>query len=124
MTHASEACLSQAFIDHLVAAVAVDARLKSKSFGLHLTFSLRDTETGNNLWLRMEGDRMHGGVGEADARFTLAGRTEAWRALCGGMPINRLLRQGRIEITGDARTCIQNWLVVFFITSGAVGFKG
>lgn len=124
MTGTSEAVISPALIRHLVGAGLGNARLASKSFALHLTFGLHDRSNGARAWLRIDEGAITGGTGDADTRFELSGDADAWQALAQGMPINRLLRQGRVEIRGDARSCIQNWLVVYLLTSGANGFRG
>lgn len=123
MTEPREAVISPALVRHLIAAGTGNARLASKSFALHLTFGLHDRSRGERAWLRIDEGAITGGAGDADTRFELSGDTDAWQALTQGMPINRLLRQGRVEIRGDARSCIQNWLVVYLLTAGANGFR-
>lgn len=124
MTEESKAVISPALVRHLVSAGLDNARLASQSFALHLTFGLHDHSTGERAWLRIDEGSIRGAMGDADTRFELSGDSAAWQSLAQGTPINRLLRQGRVEIRGDARSCIQNWLVVFLLTSGANGFKG
>jgi len=116
-------CLSQAFVDHLADVASRNTRFKEKAIGLYLTFGMHDVQSGACVWLRAENTHVRGGVGEGNARFTLAGTTKAWDALCQGFPINRLIRQEHIKITGDARCCMQNWLAVYFLMAGARGFK-
>jgi hypothetical protein len=122
MTATSDAVISPALVQQLVSRATANERLAGKSFALHLTFGLHDRSTGERAWLRIDEHAISGGMGDADTRFELSGDTDAWRALAQGTPINRLLRQGRVEIRGDARSCIQNWLAVYLVTSGAQGF--
>lgn len=79
----------------------------------HLTFGLKDTDTTETGWIRIDDDSVLGGSGSADTRFTFEADSAAWRELAEGMPINRLVRQGKMVIAGDARHCVQNWLLVF-----------
>lgn len=81
----------------------------------HLTFCVKDTDTAENGWIRVDEGSVVGGSGSADARFTFEATSAAWRELAEGMPLNRLVRQGKMVITGDARNCVQNWLLVFEI---------
>ncbi|MCO5130224.1 MAG: hypothetical protein M9932_06620 [Xanthobacteraceae bacterium] len=81
----------------------------------HLTFGLKDTDTAETGWIRVDSAAVTGGSGNADARFTFEAGGAAWRELIAGMPINRLVRQGKMVISGDARNCVQNWLLVFEI---------
>lgn len=55
--------------------------------------------------------------GQRDIRFAFEADAASWRELAEGMPINRLLRQGKVAITGDARSCVQNWLLMHHIFS-------
>lgn len=81
----------------------------------HLTFGLKDTDTAETGWIRVDAASVSGGSGSADTRFTFEATSAAWRELAEGMPINRLVRQGKMVISGDARHCVQNWLLVFEI---------
>lgn len=83
----------------------------------HLTFGLKDTDTAETGWIRVDEGSVVGGSGSADTRFTFEATSAAWRELAEGMPINRLVRQGKMVISGDARNCVQNWLLVFEIFS-------
>jgi hypothetical protein len=81
----------------------------------HLTFGLKDTDTAEAGWIRVDEASVAGGNGSADTRFAFEATSATWRELTEGMPINRLVRQGKMIISGDARSCVQNWLLVFEI---------
>lgn len=81
----------------------------------HLTFGLKDTETAETGWIRVDPTSVFGGSGSADTRFNFEAPSATWSELAEGMPVNRLVRQGKMVISGDARSCVQNWLLVFEI---------
>ncbi len=111
--------LDAAFLARLAGAAQRNPDYRSRATGLYLTIGFRDSATGASGWLRLAEGDVTSGSGESDARFVLQADSAAWQELIAGMPINRLLRQGKVQILGDARACIQNWLVVFALASAA-----
>lgn len=111
--------LDEAFLARLASAAQGNPDYQSRASGLYMTIGFRDSATGAAGWLRLAEGNVSSGSGEPDARFVLQADSAAWQELVAGMPINRLLRQGKVQILGDARACIQNWLVVFALTSAA-----
>jgi len=111
--------LSADFLAMLASAAQGNPDYLSRATGLHMTIGFRDSATGDSGWIRLAGQHVSSGCGESDTRFVLQADSAAWQELIAGMPINRLLRQGKVQILGDARACIQNWLLVFALTSAA-----
>ncbi|MCG5238325.1 hypothetical protein [Azospirillum doebereinerae] len=107
------------FLPRLAGAVAQDAYFRDRCTAAHLTFGLRDTGSGASGWLRVDGPAVSAAAGPSDSRFTIEGDGAAWRDLLAGLPVNRLLRQHRMTVSGDIRSCVQNWLLVFAVTSAA-----
>ncbi len=82
----------------------------------YLTFSLVNTDNKQEAWVRVNGKTVTAGIGNSDSRFTLTADSSGWQEFANGMPINRLLRQQLLHISGDSRSCLQNWLLVYQIT--------
>ncbi|KCB24572.1 hypothetical protein [Bordetella hinzii] len=81
-----------------------------------LRLGLRNTSSGQALWLSADGKRVQGGPGLDGVAFTLEGPQDAFDDLARGFPFNRLVRQHRLTVGGDMRRCVQNWLLVYAIT--------
>ncbi len=96
----------------LVSAAPSNPKIVRQAGLAHLTFGLAGVDTAEARWIRVDDGALTGGAGSADTRFTFEGADAVWDELARGMPINRLVRQGRIVISGDARACVQNWLLV------------
>jgi hypothetical protein len=74
------------------------------------------TDTGSSSWVRFEqGKIVETGISSLQPDFILVGQNEAWSALATTMPLNRLVRRGEIKITGNVRTCLKNWKMVWLI---------
>lgn len=102
-------------LSDVLAGASSNSAIAAHATTAHLTFGVKDTDTAESGWLRIDGNALTGGSGSADTRFTFEAGSAAWRELAEGMPINRLVRQGKMVISGDARNCVQNWLLVFEI---------
>lgn len=102
-------------LSNVLAGSSSNTAIASHATMAHLTFGVKDTDTAESGWIRVDESAVAGGSGAADTRFTFEAGSAAWRELAEGMPINRLVRQGKMVISGDARHCVQNWLLVFEI---------
>lgn len=118
MTHgATAAPLDAGRLEAMASRASESAEVARWSVFAFLTFGLLDADTGEAFWIRVENGKVTAGAGQADTRFTLSGGSAAWSELVAGMPVNRLLRQGKVSILGDARSCMQNWLLVYTVLS-------
>lgn len=116
MTHAAASGpLNVERLEAMASGASASAEVARRSVFAFLTFGLLDADTGETFWIRIEQGRATAGAGQADTRFVLAGSSAAWSELAAGMPVNRLLRQGKVSILGDARACMQNWLLVYAV---------
>jgi len=88
---------------------------------------LRNTDNGQALWLAVTESRqvptppsetrrvlsVQGGSGLDHVAFYLEGPQDAFDDLARGLPFNRLVRQHRLTVEGDLRSCVQNWLLLY-----------
>jgi hypothetical protein len=90
-----------------------DAFVQRQRVLADLCLGLRNTDTGEQAWLVVLEDGVQAGTGTRATDFTLEGGQQAFDDLCCGFPFNRLVRQHRLTVAGNLRSCVQNWLLVY-----------
>ncbi len=105
------------YLGRLALAGSADAFVRQHSTLAQLTAGFRDTTSGASAWISVVGNQVHAGTGNKnDELFCFEGDTGSFEDLRRGFPLNRLVRQHRLTVTGDLRACVQNWLLLYAIT--------
>lgn len=79
-----------------------------------LKIGFHDSERGHSGWIAVTPQGCSAGV-DNTAPFRFVGDTAALRDLAAGLPFNRLVRQHRLNVEGDLRACVQNWLLIYAV---------
>lgn len=95
---------------------SADAFVARQSVLADLRLGLRNTDSGETLWLAVTEAGVQGGPGLDGVAFHLEGAQDAFDDLGRGFPFNRLVRQHRLTVCGDLRRCVQNWLLLYALT--------
>lgn len=79
------------------------------------TIAFQDSKTNFNSWIKITDGKLEaiGLEKDKNASFTIVGETEAWNSLVDSEPLNRLVRRNQLRITGDKRSCMKNWKMVW-----------
>lgn len=70
---------------------------------------------GSKAWLHIDEAGVTAGLGDIRTHFDFVGENAAFDDLAQGFPFNRLVRQHRLDIQGDIRACVQNWLLLYAV---------
>lgn len=100
---------------------SADAFVARHAILADLRLGLRNTDSGQSIWLSVTDAGVQGGPGLDDVAFAFEGAQDAMDDLARGFPFNRLVRQHRLSVTGDMRRCVQNWLLVYAVTRLTAG---
>lgn len=86
-----------------------------------LLVGLRNTDSKHEAaWLAVTQNGVTAGVGDIKTDFCFAGPADAFADLFKGVPFNRLIRQHRLDVQGDVRSCVQNWLLLYAVMRASV----
>ncbi|MCC2595855.1 hypothetical protein LKR43_05825 [Pusillimonas sp. MFBS29] len=114
----------QGWLQALGSAANHDSFVAQHSALATFNMGFRNTETGENAWIAFDEGRVTAGTDTTTAiAFTFAGDTAAFNDLHRGFPFNRLVRQHRLVVEGDMRSCVQNWLLIYAVTRLAAGLE-
>ena len=105
-----------AFLSAWAQRASADDFVRQHSVLADVCVALRNTETGEHIWLNVSEQNVQAGAGERQVPFWLEGDSEAFADLARGYPFNRLVRQHRLVVGGDLRACVQNWMLLYALT--------
>ena len=92
-----------------------DPLVRSSNTMANLLIGLHDTDLNLAAWLAVTETGVTGGTGHVKTDFCFVGSSSAFTDMLEGMPFNRLIRQHRLDIQGDVRSCVKNWLLLYAV---------
>ncbi|MFW7341004.1 hypothetical protein V0R37_05595 [Pollutimonas sp. H1-120] len=125
MTAQSSSFFCTDWLNALGVAASGDSFVAQHSVLASLKMGFRNTETKESAWISVDENRVTAGTEATSAvvAFTFLGDTAALEDLRRGYPFNRLVRQHRLVVEGDMRSCVQNWLLIYAVLRLAAGLE-
>src|SRR5690606_42073347 len=71
--------------------------------------ALRNTDTGEHIWLAVSEQHAQAGTGPRQVPIWLSSDCPAFADLAQGLPFNRLDRQPRLVVSSDLPAPVENW---------------
>lgn len=104
------------FLGRLARAASQDAFVARHSTLAHVRIGFQESSSGRQAWLSIDAGRVGAGRGDGGAAFSFVGDDSAFESLAQGFPFNRLVRQHRLQVEGDLRACVHEWLLIYAVT--------
>uniref|UniRef100_UPI0033400D2E hypothetical protein n=1 Tax=Castellaniella defragrans TaxID=75697 RepID=UPI0033400D2E len=111
MTESGSRFFDAEFLRQLEQRARDDAFVARHGTLANVRLGIRDSGSGEFVRLHVRADGLVIDR-QSDVSFTLVGDAGALQALSQGFPFNRLVRQHRLFVEGDLRSCVQNWLLI------------